>query len=115
MVTKSNELKELEKIAGGIDVEKKKLLEIFVNQTSKQLAQINNCLVKKDWKELKRLTHSMKSSFLHLKMNRAIELTEIIRTTAGKNTKATAQHVNELTILCSQLLGEFDLELKKEF
>ena len=112
---KSNELKELEKIAGGLKLEKKKLLEIFIKQTSEQLSQINSSFVKKDWKELKRIAHSMKSTFLHIKMKRSIELTELIRTTAGENVRVTKEQVNELIIICSPLLEEFSRELKTEF
>ena len=112
---KSKELIELEKLAGGLKLEKKKLLEIFIKQTTEQVALINSCLTKKDWKELKRITHSMKSTFLHIKMERAIALTEIIRTTAGVNIKTTKEQVNELMILCTQLLGEFSRELETEF
>jgi HPt (histidine-containing phosphotransfer) domain-containing protein len=112
---KSKELIELEKIAGNKASEKRKLLEIFIKQTTKQLSQINSCLVKKDWMELKRIAHSMKSTFLHIKMKRAIELTELIRTTAGENIRVTKEQVNELIIICSPLLEEFSRELKTEF
>lgn len=112
---KSKELIELEKIAGNKASEKRELLEIFIKQTSEQLIQMNACLAKKDWKELKRIAHSMKSTFLHIKMERAIALTEIIRTTAGVNIKTTKEQVNELMILCTQLLGEFSRELETEF
>ena len=115
MTRKSNELKELEKIAGGNKQAKKKLLEIFINQTSEQLIQINSCVVKHNWDELKRITHSMKSTFLYVKMERSIELTELLRTTAGANIKTTKEQVDELIILGSQLLREFSFELENEF
>ncbi len=112
---KSNELKELEKLAGGLDIEKKKLLEIFIRQVSTQIEQMNSCLQSNDWKELKRIAHSMKSAFLHIKMKRPIELTELIRTTAGLNAKTTKQQINELEEICSHLINEFAHELKTEF
>ncbi len=112
---KSNELKELEKIARGEQSVKKELLEIFIRQVSMKIEQMNSCLQNKDWKELESLAHSMKSVFLHIKMIRPIELTELLRTTAGIDIKTTTQQLNELATISSLLIDEFSRELKTAF
>ena len=107
---KSNPIPEIEKIARGNDQTKKELIEIFIRQISKQVKQINDYKEAKDWDELKKIAHTMKSSFLYLRMKRPIELANLLMETSGIEIETTSKQVNELSAICLLVISE----LKKE-
>ena len=112
---KSNELIEIEKIAQGNEDARKKLLELFVKQTTRQLRQMKSFLEQRNWVDLKKTAHSMKSTFVHVKATTHFELVENIMATAGKKISTTTEQVNKLEMICLQLIGEFTVEYEKEF
>jgi HPt (histidine-containing phosphotransfer) domain-containing protein len=110
---KSRELQIIEKYMQGNKQSTKKLIEIFIRQTSQEIKDLQTCLVNKDWREIKEIAHKMKSAFLYLDMPRPIELTEYLRKKAGTNITASIEHINELSEICLQLINSFKKELKK--
>jgi HPt (histidine-containing phosphotransfer) domain-containing protein len=103
---KDNVLYRLEKFSKGDEHTKNKLIEILIRQLTQQVEQLQKSLSNKDWQEINRLAHKMKSSFLLLKMERPIELTEMLRETAGMNIKITTQQLNELENICLKIISE---------
>lgn len=110
---KTRELQAIEKIVGNKKKAKKKLLEIFIRQASQQIEQLQTCLPNSDWKEIIRLAHKMKSTFIIADMPEAKALADAIGNTAGINLELTTQQVNALITICSRVITEFKKELKK--
>jgi len=106
LMKKSNPLQEIEKLAGGDKQTKKELIRIFIHQTSQRVTEMNSYMQSNDWDELKRTAHKMKSSFLYLNMARPIELTDFLMETSGIDIKTTAKHINELSVICLQVISE---------
>lgn len=109
---KTKELQAVEKIVSGKKKEKKKLLEIFIRQTSKQIKQLKDCLTLNDWASIKKIVHAMKSTFIFANMTDAKELADNIGVTAGISKELTSRQVNELISICSRVLKDFKKELK---
>lgn len=103
---KNNPLKEIERFAKGEKETKIKLIEILIREVPKNTGQLRENSLNKNWLEVKRFAHKMKSTFILLKMERAIELTELLRTTAGDKVVATKQQVTELENICFELISE---------
>jgi spore maturation protein CgeB len=110
---KSNALKAIEKIANGNSQTKRKILELFISQTTKELIDIDTCILTNEWIELKKITHKLHASFLYFNMKEPIRLVEKLTDTAGKEITTTNKQVNELKNICVQLINEFTIELKK--
>jgi|GEM_PF-2166738 len=115
MNTKSEELLEIEKIAQGNDAVRKRLLELFVQQVTRQVSQMNYCVQNKDWVSLRKVMHALKSTFLYIRIESHIELIEQIMNTAGEINYTIEQMVHKLEMTCLRLIGEFTLEYEKEF
>ena len=109
---KTKELQAVERIVNGKKKEKKKLLEIFIRQTSKQIKQLKSCLPKSDWTGTKKIVHSMKSTFIFAAMTDAKELADVIGDTAGIDKELTFQQVDELSNICTCVINDFKKELK---
>jgi HPt (histidine-containing phosphotransfer) domain-containing protein len=102
-------IQEIERISGGDSQAKKDLIEIFIRQTSELIAQLQVCLLNTDWKEIKKIAHTLKSSFLYIGINQATLLADGIEKKAGTNVEITAQQVQELTTICFQLINELQV------
>jgi HPt (histidine-containing phosphotransfer) domain-containing protein len=103
---KINFLKEIKKRSAGDKQFERELIDIIIRQTSEQLLKIEGCLNNTYWVEIKTHIHKLHSTFLLLKIPRAIELAESVRKTSGVNTETTKKEVNELVIICNQIITE---------
>jgi HPt (histidine-containing phosphotransfer) domain-containing protein len=109
---KNSLIKKISKIAGGKKKVEKQLIEIIYRQTSLLLKQMEDSLKKADWIELKRLAHKIQSTFAILKMQRAKELAEAIRTNSGIKIRATKKETIELIEICKEMLADLNLNVK---
>jgi HPt (histidine-containing phosphotransfer) domain-containing protein len=103
---KDNPLNEIEKFAKSDKQTKTKLIEILIRELSQNTKHLEKSLSDENWHEVKRFAHKMKSAFLLLKMKRSIELTELLRITAGEDLVVTKQQVTELENICFDLISE---------
>ncbi len=110
---KSNALKAIEKIANGNSLTKKTILELFISQVTKELLDMDACVLNTDWVGLKKIIHRLHASFLYFNMNEPILLIEKITDTAGQEINTTSEQVNELKEICFNLFNEFKAELNK--
>jgi pentatricopeptide repeat protein len=107
---KSSVLKEVDKFAKGNRQTKLKYIELFISQTSQEIKGLQACLKNKDWSEVKRIVHRMRSSFIFLAMQEAKTLADTIWKTAGINSKTTTQQINKLSKICLEVISEFENE-----
>ncbi len=110
---KNSVLNEVEKFAKGNKQTKIKYMELFISQTSQEIKDLQACLENKDWSEVKRIVHRMRSSFIFLAMQEAKTLADTIWKTAGINSKTTSQQINKLSKLCLEVISEFENEKAK--
>ena len=103
---KTNVIQEIKAFSSGDQESERALVEIIISQTSLQLLQITTCLKSNNWDQLKNIAHKLYSTFIFLKIPRAKELTEAIRTTAGTNIEATQKEAIELIEICNDFIFE---------
>ena len=109
---KTRELQAIEKIVGKKKQEKKKLLDIFIRQVSKQVEQLQTCIKGNDWKGLKKLVHKMKSTFIIADMPEAKALADIIGNSDSISSELSRQ-VNTLIEICARVIADFKNELNR--
>jgi HPt (histidine-containing phosphotransfer) domain-containing protein len=100
----TNILKEFDRVSYGDAQAKEKIIQAFLLQKPDDVRVINTCLRTENWKELKEITHKLKSSFIYLNMPRPVELTEELRTRAGEDIEATKKQAKELVVICEEII-----------
>lgn len=111
---KSNELRQIEKLAGGNEETKQEFLRIFIRQTTNQINQLKTSLIKEDWNEIKQIVHTMRSSFVYIGMSDAMNLAKTIEETINLNHEATTIHVFKLCDMCLKTINMLTIENKNK-
>ncbi len=81
-------------------------MESIIRQTTHQVMQMKFCVQRNDWNQLKKITHTMKPSFIYLNMVRPIELADFLINTSDIDIETTTKQVNELSTICLEIISE---------
>ena len=112
-MTKTAAFKELDKLTGGDAGVMKELLTIFIRENLLRINTIKACQDSKNWKELKRTAHKIKSSFALIGMMQHRALAEELEQVAGDDRVCTDKLIVKLLKACQEAIDHVQKKLKE--
>ena len=105
----------IKEIAGGNDEVIKDMIDLFKIQVSEMMTEMKNCNAKNDWKGLRRIVHTLKTSSKVMGMHKVAEnLQEFeIQVKEKRNANMYFEYINEFDKASRLALAELNEEIRK--